>query len=796
MTSYSNTYRDDRQRNQSSYRDNPPRGGGNRPQSISVTHPTPCQVTTNLFKYIGSDLTLHHYTVTFTPEVMQKNIFSKFLYMVELNNFNEPYAFDGVSILVSSKKFPDTVLKAPLKDGELLCKIEYKHTHSTKNTTGDCSGIMQCMEIITRYYQKILYYVDKKRMFFPKSRPFDLGAGLEIIPGLTSSMKINRDGLYLNLDAAFGVFYKSLKLIDLLVEVARDSNRRGPSMDPLRDDMGANFYYDFEKLIKNLKIQTIHREKNSSFKVSGILLQPASSVEFEIDGTKWTVADYFAKTYKPLRYPQLPLIVVKKRGMSIHLPFEVLEICPLQKYSRKLDENLTSQMIKIAAKRPAERFDMIYDKAVELAAMKNDTLSKFGMAFDNKMLNCKGTILPAPQISFSEGKRVMVNNGSWNLIGARALQGVQIDDWKIFSFRSNDTIRGDVIDSFLGLADKYGVTFKSRPTTAVVRNMNEFYEAKKAKFNLVVLPDKNAQRYEEVKRIAETYNGVFTQCIVASNIVKLTNPSFVSNLLLKINTKLGGKNWSIDKTILQDKPTILFGIDVNHPGVADLESPSIVSIVASMDYNFINYRTIIEQQERRQEIVSTLRENVKAMLKNHYSCTKTKPARVIVFRDGVGDSMFNTVYSCEIEAIEQACKDLDQTYSPEINFIIAQKRHSIRFMSNGNNLVPGTVVDEIGAPGAFDFYLVSHNALQGTARPIRYVLFRNDSKFSNMEIYETVYNLCHLYSRATKAVSVVPPIYYAHLAAARGKCYLEKNKEGSVVMRSCDKEIQKNLYYL
>lgn len=796
MTSYSNTYRDDRQRNQSSYRDNPPRGGpGGRQQAISVTHPTPCQVTTNLFKYTGSDLTLHQYTVTFTPEVMQKNIFSKFLYMVELNNFTEPYAFDGVSILVSSKKFPDAVLKAPLKDGELLCKIEYKHTHSSKDVAGDCAGIMQCMEIITRYYQKILYCVDKKRMFFPKSRPFDLGSGLEIIPGLTSSMKINRDGLYLNLDAAFGVFYKNLPLIDLLVDVSR-SNRRGPALDPLRDDMGANFYYDFEKLIKNLKIQTVHREKNSSFKVSGLLLQPASSVEFEIDGTKWTVADYFAKTYKPLRYPHLPLVVVKKRGMTIHLPFEVLQICPLQKYSRKLDENLTAQMIKIAAKKPAERFDMIYDKAVELAAMKNDTLSKFGMAFDNKMLNCKGTILPAPQISFSEGKRVMVNNGSWNLIGARALQGVQIDDWKIFSFRSNDTIRPDVIESFLGLADKYGVTFKSRPSTAVVRNMNEFYDAKKARFNLVVLPDKNAQRYEEVKRIAETYNGVFTQCIVASNIAKLTNPSFVSNLLLKINTKLGGKNWGIDKTILQDKPTILFGIDVNHPGVADLEGPSIVSIVASMDYNFINYRTIIEQQERRQEIVSTLRENVKTMLKNHYSCTKSKPARIVVFRDGVGDSMFNTVYSCEIESIQQACKDLDQSYSPEINFIIAQKRHSIRFMSNGNNLVPGTVVDEIGAPGAFDFYLVSHHALQGTARPIRYILFRNDSKFSNMEIYETVYNLCHLYSRATKAVSVVPPIYYAHLAAARGKCYLEKNNEGSVVMRSCDKEIQKNLYYL
>ena len=117
-------------------------------------------------------------------------------------------------------------------------------------------------------------------------------------------------------------------------------------------------------------------------------------------------------------------------------------------------------------------------------------------------------------------------------------------------------------------------------------------------------------------------------------------------------------------------------------------------------------------------------------------------------------------------------------------------------MSNGNNLVPGTIVDEVSTPGAFDFYLVSHHALQGTARPVRYVIVKNDSKFTAMQLYESVYALCHLYARATKSVSVVPPIYYAHLGAARGKCYLEKNKDGVFNMRACDKDIQKTLYYL
>ena len=284
--------------------------------------------------------------------------------------------------------------------------------------------------------------------------------------------------------------------------------------------------------------------------------------------------------------------------------------------------------------------------------------------------------------------------------------------------------------------------------------------------------------------------------MVSSNIGKLSNPSFASNLLLKINAKLGGRNWSLDKKIFDDKETILFGIDVNHPGVGDVESPSIVSVVASLDHEFTKYKSIIEQQPRRQEIVGSMVQCVKTLLKAHHASTKSKPERIVIFRDGVGESMFDAVYATEIESITQACKELDASYSPEINFVIAQKRHSVRFMSNGENLVPGTIVDEVSTPGVFDFFLVSHHALQGTARPVRYIVIRNDSKFSPQQWYESTYALTHLYARATKSVSVVPPIYYAHLGAARGKCYLEKNNDGIVNMRACLPAIQSTLYYI
>lgn len=755
-----------------------------KPAPMMVTVPTPVDITANLYKYTGSKTMMHQYAVTFTPEVLQKNIFAKFLQILDANKFSEVYAFDGISILVSQKKFADMTLTMPMREGELTCRIEYKHSYD-----GNDAGMMQCMEIVSRYYQKLYHLVDKKRMFTADSTTYDLGMGLLVAPGLVSTFKLNRDGFYVNLDAVFGVFYKNLSLVDMLTESNRNKRR-----DPLRDDMGSEFFGHFEKFIKGLKVLTTHREKEVAYKVHGLLLRPASAVTFEVDGVSQTVADYFAKTYKPLRYPHLPMVVIKRKEM-LYFPMEVLKIAPMQKYSRKLDEFQTASMIKIAAKRPNDRFKLIIERAKALSALQNNFIGTFGMAFDNSMLKCKGTVLPPPKILF-KNTGLKVSNGGWNLIGVEALNGVTIDDWCIFTFRSDSIVSQDSISSFTSIASRYGIHFNSRPRMTTVNSLNDFFNATKSKFNLVILPDKNAQRYEEVKRVAETYQSIVTQCMVASNIFKLTNPSFVSNLLLKINCKLGGRNWKIEAKLLADKPTLIMGLDVSHPGITDPDSPSILSIVGSLDYDFINYKTIIEQQERRTEIIANLKEYSKAILKAHFSSTKVKPQRIVIFRDGVGDSMFDAVYSTELESIVQACAELDPKYLPEINFIIAQKRHSIRFSYNDGNAVPGTVVDDIGHPEKFDFFLVSQNALQGTARPVRYVVVRNDSNFSKPDMHQLVYNLCHLYGRATKSVSVVPPIYYADLAAARGKCYLEKNNTGAVLMKPLCKDISKNLFYL
>ncbi|KAI7579212.1 hypothetical protein KC346_g19223, partial [Hortaea werneckii] len=85
----------------------------------------------------------------------------------------------------------------------------------------------------------------------------------------------------------------------------------------------------------------------------------------------------------------------------------------------------------------------------------------------------------------------------------------------------------------------------------------------------------------------------------------------------------------------------------------------------------------------------------------------------------------------------------------------------------------GTIVDRhIGNRILGEFWLQAHQGLQGTARPAHYVILKDDIKFEADELQKFTHNMCYLFNRATKAVSICPPAYYADLLCERGRSYL------------------------
>jgi eukaryotic translation initiation factor 2C len=72
----------------------------------------------------------------------------------------------------------------------------------------------------------------------------------------------------------------------------------------------------------------------------------------------------------------------------------------------------------------------------------------------------------------------------------------------------------------------------------------------------------------------------------------------------------------------------------------------------------------------------------------------------------------------------------------------------------------------------------AHGGLQGTTRPTHYYVVHDDIGFGADDLQILTNSVSYLFSRATKAVSLVSPAYYADLACERGRCYLHKLLQG------------------
>ncbi|RXG58678.1 Protein argonaute-2, partial [Armadillidium vulgare] len=138
--------------------------------------------------------------------------------------------------------------------------------------------------------------------------------------------------------------------------------------------------------------------------------------------------------------------------------------------------------------------------------------------------------------------------------------------------------------------------------------------------------------------------------------------------------------------------------------------------------------------------------------------------------------------------MREACIKLEADYKPGITYIAVQKRHHTRLFCSdkreqsgkSGNIPAGTTVDVgITHPTEFDFYLCSHQGIQGTSRPSHYHVLWDDNHFDSDELQCLTYQLCHTYVRCTRSVSIPAPAYYAHLVAFRARYHLVEKEHDS-----------------
>ncbi|XP_048517856.1 protein argonaute-2 isoform X12 [Dendroctonus ponderosae] len=640
--------------------------------------------------------------------------------------------------------------------------------------------------------------VGKSFFVKPTNTIIELGEGMEMYHGFFQSA-IRGWKPFLNVDVAHKAFPKSLNVIDSFVEVLSTFRYKFVPENLSRLDRMQQ--ETLTKFVKSLRVSCMIPNAPSSrknYKVNGLEGSSRNSV-FKFNNVQMSVEEYFLKTknYR-LKYPQYPTLWVgnPQRADKILLPIELCTIIEGQAVQRKMTEEQTRNMIKQSATNTTLRKSKIMDGIKRSNFNQSPTVKEFGFSVGDQFLQLDARVLQPPELKYKSSV-CKVSKGVWR--SNTFLNPATINSWTFVCanrYPPKPDEYSRMVSMFESSARDVGMVFASKATMPFVNVQGrqtymdalQLFKSIKGKYDVVfvIVPD-NGPQYSYVKKAAEIAVGCLTQCIKIGTVSKRLNPQTTANILLKVNSKMNGVNHSISITPpIMRRPVMIMGADVTHPGPDALHIPSVAAVTASHDPKAFQYNICWRLQNPQVEIIADLESITEEHLRFFYEKTRHKPEAIIFFRDGVSEGQFEQVRRAEIMAIRSACKKMQgQDYEPKITFLVVQKRHHTRLFpmnprdSEDRNLnVPaGTCVDtEIAHPYMQDFYLVSHASIQGVAKPTKYVTLWDDNDMTNDQIEQLAYYLCHMFTRCTRSVSYPAPTYYAHLAAARGRVYIENDQ--------------------
>lgn len=437
-------------------------------------------------------------------------------------------------------------------------------------------------------------------------------------------------------------------------------------------------------------------------------------------------------------------------------------------------------------------------------------------------------MLAEPKVLY-RNNTLTVESGSWNMRNVKFNKSGALNRWSWLVVHAGQPTRGydlnsiaQTVQAFYAAMEKTGVAAKAPlpgkevflkyPTDPELDTRFRQLATAGGELMLIILPNENSELYNYIKTLGEIKYGLRTQCVIGSKFVNPKGqPMYFANVALKINLKVGGHNHLVEQdrlSFIGEDKTMLVGIDVTHPSPGSSDyAPSVAAMVASIDKNLGQWPGVLRIQDKaRKEMVS----DIKEMLKSRLTMWKTMgrhvslPENILVYRDGVSEGQYQLVLDQEVTELRAACEEMylpadTKRGLPRLTVVVVGKRHHTRFYpcsagdgDRNGNCRQGTVVDRgITEEGSWDCYIQSHSVIQGTGRPAHYYVIldeifrarargaRQSSVHAADELEKITQALCYVFGRATKAVSICTPAYYADILCERARRYLADVFEGT-----------------
>ena len=515
---------------------------------------------------------------------------------------------------------------------------------SLKNKTfkiGENTSILQMCEVLVKYDRSLHYEKIGRSFFDHKSmigNSFSLNNGKEGLLGFFSTFRAAswKDGsILLNIDTAYAAFYKHQSVLDFMKEnqFTEEHFKNGLSVADIRF---------FKSKILNLKISVTHTPIKRTYKVVGVCPSGPRNTYFEITNendnktNKISVEEYFFKNYKKkCYYPNLNCLHVGNIKKNVYIPIEFCEITKGQKVSKKLDDQETRTFVSETALPPRVRLNKIQEISKKCELSNNPISKALGFSVSDMPLKVNGRVLDAPQLQM-QNESLYPRDGNWDIRDKKFFNSAKLEKWILLHYKARyPNVNVDkFVQMLLTIAREKGMTV-NEPLAKINIDSNRAdpsrnFKELKAKYSelqivIIILPGQTKEDlYSRIKYAGDVEVGILTQCLKSVNAAKCQPPT-ISNILLKINSKLDGihtvlhHNYIQNEFYLLTKPVIIMGADVNHPPADDKVTPSLAAVVASVDKNATKYVSEVKHQKHRVEVIKDIEQITKNLLVKHLS---------------------------------------------------------------------------------------------------------------------------------------------------------------------------------
>ncbi|XP_057604602.1 piwi-like protein 4 isoform X2 [Hippopotamus amphibius kiboko] len=723
----------------------------------------PVKLVTNLFNLdLPQDWQLYQYHVTYSPDIESRRLRIALLYSHrELSN--RAKAFDGVILFLSQKlEEKVTELSSETRRGETV-KMTITLTRELPASSPVC---IQVFSIIFKKILKKLSMYQIGRNFYKPSEPLEIPQHkVSLWPGFAISVSHFESRLLFGAD----VSYKILRNETVLEFMTDLCHKTGMSC----------FTETCEKQLVGLIVLT--RYNNKTYRIDDIdwSVKPTHTFK-KRDGTEITYVDYYKQQYditlSDLNQPVLVSLLKSKRNedAEVRMAHLIPELCFLTGLPGQATSNF--QLMKAVAEEtrlsPLGRHQRLARLADDIQRNRDTRfeLETWGLHFGCQM-SLTGRVVPSEKIIMQDHVCQPVSAADWSkdMRTCKILSAHSLNKWLVICSNRAESVMESFLNCLRRVGSPMGFNVDRPKIIKVQENPAAFLHAiqkyvdPEVQLVMCILPSNQKSYYDSIKKYLSSDCPVPSQCVLAQTLNRQgMMMSLSTKIALQMSCKLGAELWAVEIPL---KSLMVVGIDVCKDAFS--QGMVVVGFVASVNPRITRWFSRCILQRTTADVADCLKVFMTGALDRWYKHNHGLPARIIVYRDGVGDGQLKTLVEYEVPQLLSSVTEASSNTSPKLSVIMVRKKCMPRFlMETGRTLQNpplGTVVDsEATRPEWYDFYLISQVACRGTVNPTYYNVIYDDNGLKPDHMQRLTFKLCHLYYNWPGLISIPAPCQYAH----------------------------------